>query len=397
MVTTAHVLHKGGFPEAALKTTFRFAVALLPVVFLLSLSACGNSDPVVIGFLGGLSGKMSDIGTYGRDGAILAVETRNGAGGIGGRQVLLDVRDDGQDPVRAAAMMDELADRGALAVVGPVTSAMAVAAVPVANRRKLAMVSPTVTTDALSGKDDYFMRVVPSVERISARMADHLYDHEGLRSIATICDMNNRAYTENWTLRFKERFESKGGRVVASESFVSSPDLLFLPLAKKLSASGAEAILISANAVDAAMMCQQLRKIGWNKPVAVVEWASSEKFLNLGGTSVEGVFVSQFFDRESRLPRYLAFVESYRKRFGVDPGFASVLGYDAANVVMDALARGGGRGGASIKAQILSSGMQQGLQNAFSIDAFGDIAASAGSDRDNHIAVVRGGAYRVIR
>jgi branched-chain amino acid transport system substrate-binding protein len=74
-----------------------FSVALL--VFLTILfSSCQREKPQIkIGFAGGLTGRYSDLGTAGRNGANLAVEEINQTGGIRGRQVLLISKDDKQD------------------------------------------------------------------------------------------------------------------------------------------------------------------------------------------------------------------------------------------------------------------------------------------------------------
>jgi branched-chain amino acid transport system substrate-binding protein len=63
---------------------------LLRVAILVTLAsgmiACTPPEPLRIGFLGGLSGRVADLGIGGRNGAILAVEMRNRQGGINGRQ-----------------------------------------------------------------------------------------------------------------------------------------------------------------------------------------------------------------------------------------------------------------------------------------------------------------------
>ena len=66
--------------------------ALLLVLGL--VSGCGPREPVRVGFLGGLSGRVADLGEAGRNGAQIAVEEVNRAGGIDGRQIQLIVRDD---------------------------------------------------------------------------------------------------------------------------------------------------------------------------------------------------------------------------------------------------------------------------------------------------------------
>ena len=92
------------------------------------------------------------------------------------------------------------------------------------------------------------------------------------------------------------------------------------------------------NAVDAALLCQQVRKLDPRVTISVSEWGSTERFIELGGAAVEGVYFAQFLDHGNTSPRYRHFLTSYRARFGQDPGFSGVAGYDAANVLLDALA-----------------------------------------------------------
>ena len=48
------------------------------------LTACTPPDPVRIGFIGGLSGRVADLGINGRNGATLAVKLRNKSGCVKG-------------------------------------------------------------------------------------------------------------------------------------------------------------------------------------------------------------------------------------------------------------------------------------------------------------------------
>jgi len=108
----------------------RFGALLVALAGLLCV-ACIPSKPLRLGFIGGLSGPVADLGESGRDGALLAVEEINAAGGIGGRRVELHLIDDGQDEEQAAAAVETLAREGVELIIGPLTSAMGVAALPV--------------------------------------------------------------------------------------------------------------------------------------------------------------------------------------------------------------------------------------------------------------------------
>ena len=75
----------------------RLWVLLVVCCACLLLSSCGEEPALKIGFVGGLTGRVADLGVAGRDAAILAVEEINASGGIDGRKVHLLVKDDKQD------------------------------------------------------------------------------------------------------------------------------------------------------------------------------------------------------------------------------------------------------------------------------------------------------------
>ena len=150
----------------------RFALVILAGLLIIAFG-CSPPEPVRIGFVGGISGRGADLGISGRDGAQLAVEQRNQAGGVAGRPVEIIFRDDHQDPEIARRVVEELVELGVSAIVGPMTSAMGVAVVPIVNERKVVMVSPTVTTEDLTGLDDYFFRVSSTTGYFSPRNAEY--------------------------------------------------------------------------------------------------------------------------------------------------------------------------------------------------------------------------------
>jgi branched-chain amino acid transport system substrate-binding protein len=230
------------------------------------LCACSDPRPIRLGFLGGLSGRVADLGIGGRDGALLAVEQRNAQGGIRGRPVRLLVRDDRQDPETARAAAQDLIDRGAVAVIGPMTSAVAMATVPLANRHQVVMVSPTVTTTDLSGRDDFFLRVSATTRDYARKTARYLAERESVRSATLVFDLHNEAYTRSGMDNFKQEFLGRGGRVAGEVPFTSGEDTVMVELARRAAAPGADAVVISAGAMDAAMLCQQFAKLRARPP-----------------------------------------------------------------------------------------------------------------------------------
>lgn len=363
----------------------RFPYPLLALVCIaLLLNGC-EREPIRIGFVGGMSGRVADLGVGGRNGALLAVEERNARGGVNGRPVELIIRDDEQNGETARKVTRELAESNVEALIGPMTSSVALAIVPIVNGARLVTVSPTVTTTQLSGVDDYFLRVLPDTSTYAPKSALFHLKKSGLRRAALVYDTGNSSYTASWLAGFRKSFESRGGRIVASRPFTSGENIAFSPIVRDLLRHDPDLVVLVCNAVDAALLCQQIRKLDRRVTITVSEWGSTERFIELGGAAVEGVYFAQFLNHGDGTPRYRSFLASYRTRFGQDPGFPGLAGYDAATVVLDALAAR--KGGASLKDTIVSVGSYQGVQRNIVLDRFGDVRSTT------FITVVKNGRF----
>jgi branched-chain amino acid transport system substrate-binding protein len=346
------------------------------------LGGCSKPEPIEIGFVGGTSGRVADLGIAGRNGALLAVELRNQAGGVAGHKVELIMRNDEQNPEVAERVTRELIDRGVAAIVGPMTSVIAARMVPIANETGMLLMSPTVATDDLSHQDDYFFRISSSAREYATKVA--IYQRH-LRRVAAAYDLSNQSYTISWLHGFRDTLTKNGGAVIQVLGFKSAGDTLFLPIARDLLATQPDGVLIVANSVDAALLCQQIRKLNAHVPIVIAEWGATEQLIELGGKAVEGVIMTQFFDRDSIVPRYRAFRQRYRDRFDQEPGFAGTAGFDAANVVMDALVQR--RSGQSLKEVVQAVRRFEGVQHLVYFDEYGD------TKRETFISVVRGGRF----
>ena len=360
------------------------AVALLATV----LSACGEKEPVRIGFIGGVSGRFADLGTTGRNGVMLAVEWRNERGGVAGRKIALSIKDDQQDPEKARQALKELVTEGVTAVLGPMTSSIAAAIVPDANRAGMLLVGGTVTTSGLTGKDDNFVRTISTTTEYASHAARNCRYH-GYKRAALVYDLANRDYTENWANEFSRTFTSEGGQIVKSQGFDSRSEKDYAVLATQLLQSKPDLVAIAANSVDGALLAQKLRQRNVEVRLAGSAWTGTQRLMELGGAAVEGMLIEQYYNQDDQSVSYQRFREAYLKRFGYEPGFAGVVSFDAANMLLDALAENADRKG--LKERILKRTPFKGVQGDIAIDAYGD------AQRPITMTEVRGGKIIVIR
>lgn len=358
------------------------AVALAPTGL---LAACQGRTPLAIGFLGGLSGKFADLGTAERNAALLMIEEANAAGGVNGRPVQLIERDDGQNAQQGQQGLRELAAAGVIAVIGPATSSVATAVVPLATELGLTLISPTVTTTQLSGKDDAMLRVCADAEVYGGSAARLHAKQLGARRVATLTDLANADYTRSWVGAYAKAFGAAGGAVAASIEFSSTETPDHEALARQLLQARPDLVALACSSVDAALMLQKLRGLNAKVLIACSAWAATERTLELAGRAAEGVYFEHFFDQQDRSPAFVGFVKRYRERFDAAPGFGGLLSADATNLVLAAARAGATRD--NLKRQLIGR-RHPGIQDPLSIDAYGD------ARREAHFAVVRDGKYQ---
>lgn len=367
----------------------RIAAAGFGVLLTLAGPAgCGRDEPVRIGFVGCLTGRLSDLGLSGRNGALLAVEKANADGGIDGRTVELLVRDDRHDPQTALRVDRELIDAGVAAIIGHMTSTITMQVLPLVNEARVVMLSPTTSTSALDGRDDYFLRVIEA----STAEADHLAGHAarvmGLRRVRAAVDLSNADYTRMYAGRFARELERNGARMLEPVRFYTGEVTSYGTLAAEMLKSSPDGLLIVSSALDAAMICQQVRKQDPRVPILVAGWAHTPEFIQQGGRAVDGVLFSQTFDPEGRQPGYVAFRERYVERFSREPDFAALLSYEAATLLVQTLRMDDDP--ARLKQTLLGRGRIPGLQGDLGFDRYGDVR------RARFLIRVDGNRYRTV-
>ena len=107
---------------------------LIALVLVLSLvfafTACGkggSDDTSKLGLLCSLTGNSQTNGGYAQQGAKMAVEEINAAGGINGKQIELVIEDDGGKADTAINAYNKLQSQKVVAIVGPMLSSLALA------------------------------------------------------------------------------------------------------------------------------------------------------------------------------------------------------------------------------------------------------------------------------
>jgi branched-chain amino acid transport system substrate-binding protein/neutral amino acid transport system substrate-binding protein len=185
------------------------------------LAACQETRSVnqlKIGTLLPITGDLAQYGTSMQDSASLLVDTVNGCGGVLGQPVQLVAEDDQTEPPAGASAMAKLAevDRVA-AVVGAASSAVSTAAVEIAVRNQVMMISPASTSPVFSDRarrgdfQGFWARTAPP-DTFQGEALAKLAQAQGFKSVAILAVNND--YGNGLIASFIPAFEALGGQVI---------------------------------------------------------------------------------------------------------------------------------------------------------------------------------------
>lgn len=346
-------------------------LALLALGALGLLGGCLGSGPVLIGFSGPLTGRWADLGVQGRNGATLAVEDMNARGGVAGRQVELLVGDEGETPEAAAAAVRSLDAQGVSVLVGLMTSAAAVAGLPVAEAAGLTVVSPTAMTPELTGRRDALFRVVPDLLAYARGLAGQAAAGGAGRALLVL-DQGNAAFAEPYAKAFAERYTALGGHVAGWVLVPPGQVPDAAAVGREIRAKGARDVLAVFSARTLANLVVGLHPEVSGIRLYTPMWGFSQEFLAAAGAAAEGVTSCVAVPTGDYSPGMAEFTARYLDRFGYPPSFAAVLGYEAAAVAGRALSRTGGSR-TDLPAALLGQGKAPGVLGDIAFDPSGDV------------------------
>ncbi|MEP0870452.1 ABC transporter substrate-binding protein [Trichocoleus desertorum AS-A10] len=181
-------------------------------------ASTANAKGLKIGSLLPATGDLAPIGQAMLASVPLAVDQANQCGGVNGEPVTLVAEDDQTDPTAGAEGMTKLAEADKVAgVVGSFASSVSSAAVDVAARNKVMLISPGSTSPVFTERakkgdfQGYWARTAPP-DTYQARALAKLASDRGFKRVSTV--VINNDYGVGFEKEFVEAFKKQGGTVV---------------------------------------------------------------------------------------------------------------------------------------------------------------------------------------
>ena len=333
----------------------RIAVAA-SVALALTLAACGSSgstpsadssgdipsgDPIIIGYAADLSSTYAYYDVPMKEGATMAVDEINAAGGVLGRPLELKVVDQRNDPAESSKVTQQLIDDGAAYLIGT-TGDTVTAQGQLACAAPLPISTGDGTSPVLVGDmGDCAFQLLMNDPVQGAAVAEYALA-QGYKSVLTL-GSPDYPYTANLPKYFAEVFQAGGGQITSEETYsIGAGD--FSAVVTKIANVNPQpdAIFTPMFPPDTQVFMKQLRNGGVTTPVLSTDGNLDPSLADAGAKAVDGMVFSASVCPASADPAIADFYAQYKAAYGSEPSsVVAALGYDEIKILADTITKAG--------------------------------------------------------
>ncbi len=300
---------------------------------------------IKLGMLTPLSGSSAAIGPYMKNGAQLAVDEINDAGGVNGRKLALTVEDEACDPKTATAGAAKLVTAGVNISVGGYCSGATLPTLPIFEKANIPMIIPAANSaDLLKGKlKNVFLVNGTGIQQ--AAKATEFIKAQGSKAVALLDD--NTSYSKDITTRTAENLKA-AGVAVANQQSVTAGESDYSGAVTAVLRANADFVYWTGYYQEGGLIIKQLKAAGYQGKIMVADGSVDKQLVSIAGSAnAQGVFATMT-QTPTTIPGGDAWIAKYKAKFNADPGPYSTQSYDAVRIAAEAVKRAGSTDGAAV-------------------------------------------------
>jgi branched-chain amino acid transport system substrate-binding protein len=308
-----------------------------------------------------LSGDQASTGIDMFDGARLAVDQANQAGGVLGKRLQLVRADDRADPSTGVQVARQMVSDGVFAVIGPYNSSVGVENLSVYLHAGVIPIHLTSNSET-NGEG---VTVQPKDYQIAPVEARAIIGYFKAKSAAILYDPST--YTAGIASQVKALLEQGGVDVVAND-VVHPKQKDYSYLLARIEKLRPDLIYVSTYFPQGGIIAKDLQELK-SRSICFMGLANqAPAFAQVAGASAarrckfSGVPSAQGFPGASN------YVTRYRAAFGTDPGTWGTFTYDSVNLLIDAVRRAGGWDEAKARQELAHTTGYEGITGSITID-----------------------------
>ena len=301
-----------------------------------SKEAKKDADKFYIGGIGPTTGDAAIYGTAVMNGAQIAVDEINEAGGINGKKIEFNFQDDQSDAEKSVNAYNTLKDWGMQVLMGTVTTTPCVAVADKTAQDNMFEVTPSASsTDVIAG--DNVFQVCFTDPNQGTKSAQYIGENKLAKKVAVIYNSSD-VYSSGIEAKFIEEAKNQGLEVVAEEAFTADSKTDFSTQLKKAQDGGAELVFLPIYYTEASIILTQADQMGYQPKFFGCDGLDGLLAVkNFDTKLAEGVMLLTPFAADATDDLTKKFVKEYKDKYDEVPNQFAADAYDAIYAIKAAM------------------------------------------------------------
>lgn len=316
------------------------AMATVAVMGVATLAGCssqsGKSDKFYIGGIGPVTGDAAVYGNAVKNGAQIAVDEINAAGGINGYQIEFKFEDDQADGESAINAYNTLKDWGMKILMGTVTSGACESVVSLTGDDNMYQLTPSGSAANLIEGENVF-QVCFTDPNQGVASAQYISEHELATKVAIIYDSSD-IYSSGIYEKFVSEAKNQGLEIVETQSFTKDNKTDFSVQVQACKDSGADLLFLPIYYTEASLIITEADKTGFDATVFSCD--GLDGILSVEGfdkSLAEGAMLLTPFSADATDEKTVNFVKTYKEKYKEVPNQFAADAYDAIYIIKAAI------------------------------------------------------------
>ena len=315
------------------------SVMLVAAMAVTALTGCGSNsgssskkdaDKYYIGGIGPTTGATAIYGTAVKNGAQIAVDEINAAGGINGKQIEYRFEDDQNDAEKAVNAYNTLKDWGMQMLVGTTTTAPCIAVAGKTASDNVFQITPSASSpDVLSSGNGNVFQVCFTDPNQGIASAQYIAENKLSTKIGIIYDSSD-VYSSGIEEKFEAEAKTQGLNIVSKAAFTADSKTDFGTQLQKAKDAGADLLFLPIYYQEASIILKQADTMGYKPKFFGVDGMDGILTVeNFDTKLAEDVMLLTPFAADAKDKTVQNFVKTYKEKYKDTPNQFAADSYDA--------------------------------------------------------------------
>ena len=315
------------------------SIMLVAAMAVTALTGCGSNsgssskkdaDKYYIGGIGPTTGATAIYGTAVKNGAQIAVDEINAAGGINGKQIEYRFEDDQNDAEKAVNAYNTLKDWGMQMLVGTTTTAPCIAVAGKTASDNVFQITPSASSpDVLSSGNGNVFQVCFTDPNQGVASAQYIAENKLATKIGIIYDSSD-VYSSGIEEKFEAEAKTQGLNIVSKAAFTADSKTDFGTQLQKAKDAGADLLFLPIYYQEASIILKQADTMGYKPKFFGVDGMDGILTVeNFDTKLAEDVMLLTPFAADAKDKTVQNFVKTYKEKYKDTPNQFAADSYDA--------------------------------------------------------------------